>query len=394
MPAAFPGVGTHVGFQPYGAGGSLSGPLTFGGPSPVLRVVAMSVHHDSDTDTDEGPLRIGVRVPPCDRADRVARSVRRAEELGFDQVWFPDSQLLWRDVFTTLTAAAFATEHIGLGTAVTNLATRHPSVVASAARSVAELAPGRFTLGLGVGNSSVAPIGLRQTGSAQLREGLGMLRALLDGREWDFEGKVRSRLRDPQPTVPLHLAASGPRNLRLAGEIADGVILLSGVSPRTLAAATARVREGAESAGRNADMLPVTVSAFCAVTDDIEAEARRIKPICASIAQNGGASFLALAGIDVDVPETVEGVYPDLVHAEDWDAAVGICSAWISDEAAVRFAEEFCLIGTAAQITQRLRTLRELGVTDVFLQHVGSYDLPTDLIESVGASVLPALRRG
>ena len=61
---------------------------------------------------------------------------------------------------------------------------------------------------------------------------------------------------------------------------------------------------------------------------------------------------------------------------------------------AVRFAEEFCLIGTAAQITQRLRTLRDLGVTDVFLQHVGSYDLPTDLIETVGASVLPALRRG
>ncbi|WP_329353749.1 hypothetical protein OG226_05440 [Streptomyces sp. NBC_01261] len=96
----------------------------------------------------------------------------------------------------------------------------------------------------------------------------------------------------------------------------------------------------------------------------------------------------------MDVPAAVEGVYPDLVHAEDRDAAVRICSAWISDEAAIRFAEEFYLIGTAAQITQRLRTLRELGVTDVFLQHVGSYDLPTDLIETVGASVLPDLRRG
>ncbi|WP_405975930.1 LLM class flavin-dependent oxidoreductase [Streptomyces sp. NBC_00988] len=213
----------------------------------------MSVHRDTetDTDTDEGPLRIGVRVPPCDRADRVARTVRRAEELGFDQVWFPDAQLLWRDVFTTLTAAAFATERIGLGTAVTNLATRHPSVIASATRSVAELAPGRFTFGLGVGNSSVAPIGLRQTGSAQLRDGLGMLRALLDGREGDFEGKVRSRLRDPHPSVPLHLAASGPRNLRLAGEIADGALPHpGGVSRRTLAAATAWVREGAEAAER------------------------------------------------------------------------------------------------------------------------------------------------
>ncbi|WP_405865906.1 LLM class flavin-dependent oxidoreductase [Streptomyces sp. NBC_00005] len=340
-------------------------------------------------------LRIGVRVPPCDRADRIVQTVRRAEQLGFDDVWFPDSQLLWRDVFTTLTAAALGTERIGLGTAVTNLATRHPAVVASAARSVAELAPGRFTLGLGVGNSSVGPIGLRQTTSAAMREGLVMLRALLDGEDWDFEapknGKVRSRLRDPRPEVPLHLAASGPKNLRLAGETADGVILLSGVSPNTLEGATARVREGAEAAGRDPGRLPITVSAFCAVTDDLEAEARLIKPICASIAQNGGAPFLALAGIDVDVPATVEGVYPDLVHAEDWDRAVEICSAWISDEAALRFAREFCLFGTAEQITERLRALPAHGVTGVFLQHVGSYDPPTDLIEAVGSAVLPAL---
>lgn len=127
------------------------------------------------------------------------------------------------------------------------------------------------------------------------------------------------------------------------------------------------------------------------MTDDLEAEARLIKPICASIAQNGGAPFLALAGIDVDVPATVEGVYPDLVHAEDWDRAVEICSAWISDEAALRFAREFCLFGTAEQITERLRALPAHGVTGVFLQHVGSYDPPTDLIEAVGSAVLPAL---
>ncbi|MGW3646019.1 LLM class flavin-dependent oxidoreductase [Streptomyces sp. NPDC000878] len=337
------------------------------------------------------PLHVGVRVPPCDRADRVLETVRRAEESGFADVWFPDSQLLWRDVFTTLTAAALGTERIGLGTAVTNLATRHPAVVASAARSVAELAPGRFTLGLGVGNSSVGPVGLRQTTSAAMREGLRMLRALLDGEEWDFEGRARSRLRDPRPEVPLHLAASGPKNLRLAGEIADGVILLSGISPRTLASATARVREGAEAAGRDADALPLTVSAFCAVTDDIEAEARLLKPICASIAQNGGAGFLALAGIDVDVPATVEGVHPDLVHAEDWKAAVDICSEWISDEAAVQFAREFCLFGTAEHIAGRLRALNSAGVSGVLLQQVGSYTPPIDLIEAVGASVLPAL---
>ncbi|HWG23135.1 LLM class flavin-dependent oxidoreductase [Actinospica sp.] len=336
-------------------------------------------------------LRLGVRVPPCARADRLVDTVRRAEELGLDRVWFPDSQLLWRDVFTVLTAAALGTERIGLGTAVTNLATRHPSVVASAARSVAELAPGRFILGLGVGNSSVGPIGLRQSRAAELREGVAMLRALLSGAEWQFGDRVRSRLRDPGPEVPIHLAASGPRNLRLAGEIGDGVILLSGISPATLAAATARAREGAAAAGRGA-AVPLTVSAFCAVTDDIATAARQLKPVCASIAQNGGADFLALAGIRVHVPARVEDVYPDLVHAEDWEAAVAICSAWVSDEAAVRFAEEFCLFGTADAIADRLRTLHAAGVGEVLLQHVGSYDLPTELIETVGMSVLPVLR--
>ena len=203
-------------------------------------------------------LRLGVRVPPCVRADRLVDTVRRAEELGFDRVWFPDSQLLWRDVFTVLTAAAD------------------------------------------------------------------------------------------------------------------------------------RVREG--SAGRGSAAVPLTVSAFCAVTDDVPAAARQLKPICASIAQNGGAEFLALAGIRVDVPAKVEGVYPDLVHAEDWDAALAICSAWVSDEAAVRFAEEFCLVGAADAIAERPRTLHAAGVDEVLLQHVGSYDPPTELIEAVGGSVLPALR--
>lgn len=331
--------------------------------------------------------KVGIRLPPCVPADQLVRTVRRAEELGFDQAWFPDSQLLWRDVFTALTAAALGTERIGLGTAVTNLTTRHPAVLASAARSVAELAPGRLTLGLGVGNSSVGPVGMRPSTGAEMRSGFAQLRALLNGEAWDFGGAV-SRLRDPLP-VPLFMAASGPRNLRLAGEIADGVVLLSGVSPETLAGASARVREGVEAAGRGP--VPLIASAYCAVTDDVERAARRLKPVCASIAQTGGAKALALSGIELDVPDRVDGVYPDLVHAEDWDRAVEICSRWVSDEAAAAFARAFCLFGTPKEVRTRLRELGAAGVDGVYLQHVGSYDLPEDLIETVGRDVLPAL---
>jgi 5,10-methylenetetrahydromethanopterin reductase len=303
-------------------------------------------------------VRVGIRLPPCRPAGEVADAAQRAEDLGFDDVWIPDSQTLWRDAYVTLACAALRTTRVRLGTAVTNLVTRHPSVVAAAARTVAELAPDRFVLGVGVGNSSVEPIGLRSSTTAELRAGV-------------------AALRDTTPGVPVHVAASGPRNLAVGGELGDGVILLAGASVPLVEAALATV-------GAHGAPAEVTVSAFCHVTDDLERDARALKPVCAAMAQKGGAGALAAAGIDVRVPRRVPGVRPDLLHAEDWAHAVEVCSAWVSDADAVRFAREFCLYGTAVEIADRMAGLERLGVTGVLLQHVGSYTLPHELMESLG----------
>lgn len=331
-------------------------------------------------------MRIGIRVPPCAPLPEVTAFVQEAERRGFDDVWFPDSQLLWRDVFATAAAAAASTSRIGLGTAVTNVVTRHPSVVAGAARTVAELAPGRFVLGLGVGNSSVAPVGLAPSTQASLRDGLTAIRRLLTGEEASF-GRTRSRLRDPV-AVPIHVAASGPRNLRLAGEIADGAILLSGVAPEPLAAAIQQVATGAS--GRDAG--PVTVSAFCRVTNAVRRDARELKPVCLSIAANGGSAFLARAGVRVHVPERLPDVRPDLLHASSWESAVEACESFVDDDAAERFARQFCLYGTAEDIANRLAELSRSGVSGVLMQHVGSYDLPRDLVAGFAGQVLPFAR--
>jgi 5,10-methylenetetrahydromethanopterin reductase len=301
-------------------------------------------------------MRIGIRLPPCRPVDEVAEAARRAEELGFDDVWVPDSQTLWRDAYATLAYAALRTERVRLGTAVTNVVTRHPSVVAAAARTVAELAPDRFVLGLGVGNSSVEPVGLRSSTTAELRLGVTELRGMMPG-------------------IPIHVAASGPRNLALGGELADGVILLAGAS-------AARIGAALDLVNRDGAPAEVTVSAFCHVTDDLARDAPALKPVCAAMAQKGGGAALAAAGIDVSVPRQVPGVRPDLLHAEDWAHAVEVCSAWVSDADAVRFAEEFCLYGTASDIADRISGLERLGVTGVLLQHVGSYTLPHELMES------------
>lgn len=336
-------------------------------------------------------LRIGIRMPPCRPVPALADFAVAVEDAGFDAIFVPDSQTLWRDAFLTLYAVAQRTSRLNLTTAVSNIVTRHSSVVAGLARTLDEVAPGRLTLGIGVGDSSVEPVGLRPSTGAELRKGVDQVRRLVRGEDVEFDLAV-ARLRDPRPAgVPIHVAATGPRNLRLAGEIADGVILLSGVAAGPLGRAVAAVREGAEATGRRFEDLEITVSAHALVTDDIERDARIIKPIVAAIAQRGGASALETAGIDVSVPAHVPEVLPDLVHAEDWENAVDVCSRWISDADAVAYARMFALIGSPAEIAERIRATRDLGATGVFLQHVGSWDLPRTLVETVGAEVLPAL---
>jgi 5,10-methylenetetrahydromethanopterin reductase len=328
-------------------------------------------------------VRVGLRLPPCAPLPELAAISARAEQLGFDAVWFPDSQLLWRDVWLVAAAAAQATTRIGIGIAVTNVETRHPSVTASAMRTVEEVAPGRLRTGFGTGNSSLGLLGVAATPRAALGPRLAQIRALVDGADTELGGGV-GRLRDPCAGSPIYIAATGPRNLRFAGEHADGVILLSGVSLPLLERSRAIVHEGMVSAGRVVEDVPVIVSAFAHVTDDVERDARVLKPLCAALAMGGATSALAAEGIELHTPRALRHeVYPDLVHAEDWEAAIAAVEPFVTDEAVVRFADRFCLFGTLDQIDERLRAVESAGVGEVLIQHVGSYDLPGQLAEQL-----------
>ncbi|MQA10711.1 MAG: LLM class flavin-dependent oxidoreductase [Pseudonocardiaceae bacterium] len=340
---------------------------------------------------DSRTISFGVRFPPCVPASEVAAAVELSERKGFDVAWIADSQLLWRDVFATMALAAAHTERIGLATAVTNFVTRFPSVVASAINTVHELAPGRVLLGVGTGDSSVKPLSVRPSKLTELRASIEQLRTLLGDEFHDYDGR-RSKLRDPVGQVPVHLAASGPRTLGMAGELADGVLTLAGVSPETLAGTRDAVIAGARRAGRSFSDVAFTVGAFCRVTDDIERDAAILKPICLHIASIGGQDFLRLAGIELPPPPSVPDVYPDMVHAEDWDLAITHAGKYVTDEMAVKFSQAFCLFGTVDEILGRIRRAIEIGATGFYLRHVGNYTLPYELIETFGDEVLPRAR--
>lgn len=334
------------------------------------------------------PIRYGIRFPPAVSVREVAEAVALSERKGFDVAWIADSQLLWRDVFAAMALAADRTEKITVATAVTNFVSRHPSVIASAINTVNELAPGRVALGVGTGDSSVKPLSIKPSTLAQLRGAIDMVRRLLADEFYEY-GARRSKLRRPVGRIPVHVAASGPRTLALAGEIGDGVLTLAGISPETLAATGAAVRTGAERAGRAISDLEFTVGAFCKITDDIERDAAILKPICLHLASIGGQEFLRTAGIELAPPPEVPEVYPDMVHAEDWDLAVSRASKYVTDEMAVRFARAFCLFGTVPEVLDRIRQAVELGATGFYLRHVGNYTLPYELIETFGDEVLP-----
>ena len=336
--------------------------------------------------------RFGLRIPPCAAASEVARCVADAERAGFDTAWIPDSQFIWRDVWATMAVAAGSTSAIELGTCVTNLETRHPTVTAAAAATVEELAPGRVVLGVGAGDSAVKTLGLKPTRLEPMRNETKALRQLLAGEQVEFSGRPMRLKRPPSTRVPVYLAATAPKMLALAGELADGVIVLRGLSPALIDRTLEQIGAGARAAGRSLDELEICFGALVHVAENELDAVRAVKPYVAAIAQTGGADVLRAAGIEVEVPTGAGGVYPDLSHAEDWEAAVEAAGPWVSDEAAARYADAFCLVGPADKVAAGLEAAIDHGARSFYIRHLGSYTLPDELVEAFGSTILPRLR--
>jgi 5,10-methylenetetrahydromethanopterin reductase len=185
-------------------------------------------------------------------ADRIISLVQESESAGVDVCWVIDSQLAMRDTFVVLGLLARETTSIRLGPGVTNLVTRHPTVVANSLVTLRSLAPGRVLAGVGAGDSAVYPLGLKPQSVDRLGEGIGNLRALLAGETIEGpNGEVRLSGVEGPPE-PIFLAASQPRMLQLAGAVADGVIIMGPADPEVLHAQMEHVDRGAAEAGRSA----------------------------------------------------------------------------------------------------------------------------------------------
>ncbi len=187
-------------------------------------------------------MRIGLTVPFEGLSlDQVPDLLRTAERLGYQEAWSYERNLY--DAFTPLADGAPATEHMRLGASIVPVFTRPAGLVAMSALALAELAPGRFVLGLGASTRAIVTdwMGLPFARPlSRVRETVLTVRALLAGER---VGGMRLHRTPPRP-VPVYLAALGERMLRLAGEIADGVVFFlagPGVIPELMSTAGGRL---------------------------------------------------------------------------------------------------------------------------------------------------------
>ena len=264
-------------------------------------------------------------------------------------------------------------------------------MTAAAAVTLEELAPGRTILGVGSGDSSIKTLGLQPTrlaGDARRRR--RSIRRLTAGETVDFDGRQMHLHASLDRAVPVYMAANGPKALELAGEIADGVITVAGHRARPRRAMRARVARR-RARRRTLDEIELCFGTFCHITDDEREAARIVKPYVVAMAQVGGRETLRSIGIEIDPPAVVGGIYPDMSHAEDWDAAADAAEEWVTDEMALRYADAFCLVGSAEHCRERIARAAEAGATNFYVRHFSSYTLPDAVLAAFGELIIPSL---
>ncbi len=225
-----------------------------------------------------GLLLLGEHAP-----DRLLELARFAEKHDFQHLWYADEKF-YRDPYVSLTYVARHTDRIRLATCVTDPYTRHPALTAMAIASLDEVSGGRAVLGIGAGSSGLRALNLSQTKPViALREAVALIRRMWAGETVEMQGEVIAmhggelNFRARQD-IPITIATSGRQILRLAGEVADSVMLGDIASPRVITAALAEVQCGAERVGRSLADVKVFSRANLILSDNPAAARAPMRP--------------------------------------------------------------------------------------------------------------------
>ena len=303
----------------------------------------------------------GAGLFPTEPLQKMIQLARLSEDLGFSHIWVGDSHLIWRESFVNMAAVALNTTKSKIGTGVTNPLTRHPSVTASGFATLEEFAPGRFIVGIGLGDSSVETMGMKPARLSFFERAVADMRALLAGKEVELEtGKIH--LKHPcKNGMPIYVAASGPKMLELAGRIADGVIILVGTDPNSIRQARERIEAGARTANRDSREIDLVLWVPCSISDLLPAK-DAVKAHVARIVAHP-LPFL-LDPKEQKVLDEIRQAYNYYQHMEQKASQAQVIPDWLVDK--------FAIAGTRQECVAQVERLRGTGINQIAIIPYGA----------------------
>jgi probable F420-dependent oxidoreductase len=318
--------------------------------------------------------------------------MKRAERNGFRYGWTFDSAVLWQEPFVIYSRILEHTERLVVGPMVTNPGTRSWEVTASTFATLNDMYGNRTVCGIGRGDSAMRVAGRKPNTLARLGQAMHVIKELAEGREVDNEG---TPLRIPWikdgASLPVWMAAYGPKALELTGRQADGFILQLGDVFLTEWMVKA-VRDAAAAAGRDPESVTICVAAPAYVTDGTEEGLAHAREQCrwfGGMVGNHVADLVTRYGEHSGlVPEELtayikerEG-YDYRHHGRSGNPDTGFVPDAIVDR--------FCLLGPVSEHVAKLERLRELGVNQFALYAM--HDAVDATVAAYGAEVIPAIR--
>lgn len=303
-------------------------------------------------------------------AREFVRSAKLAEELGFGTWWVPEDYF-FRGAFSLAAAVAAATSRIKIGIGVLNPYTRHPAMIAMEFGALDEISDGRAILGVGAGVKDWMEGRLHVSYTrpmTAMRETIDIVRAMFRRETVSYKGRVfntdgvKFSFAPHRSEIPIHLGVLGPKNLELAGETADGVLLSVMTSPAYLNFANEHIRRGLEKSGRKRSDFRVGGYQILSISENEQEARERVKPLIAMLialmAPQPEVPILATSGLK---PETIRAFGASLARGE---MPVAMVTDWMIDT--------FTIAGSPARCREILSKLVDAGLdSPVFFEVPG-----------------------
>jgi probable F420-dependent oxidoreductase len=332
----------------------------------------------------DGKLEFGFSIgfdPPWERQ---VEKAKLAERVGFDHGWVWDTHILMQEAWVLLSLLAVETERITLGPCVTHTGPRQPDVTASLFATLQNVSDGRMMCGIGRGDSAVRIRKARPANLADVEEAIRIIRGLTAGEEIEIEETPVKLEWGSGRRVPILIGAYGPKALRLAGRVADGVIIQI-ADPAFVEWALPFVREGADQAGRDLDGFHVQCAAPGFIDSDRERARAEVRWFPALVG-NHVADMLRHHDASTLPPELVSFIEDRSSYDYREHTRQGTDHAsYVTDEVVDRFT----LIGDVAECREKLERLAAAGVTEFNLYTAVSE--PEETIEAFGRELIPAV---